>query len=565
MKKFSKITAMLLALIMVFALGSTALASTPTQTYTITITNSVVDETYTAYKIFDATYNGNAVAYTISTSSEWWNTVTNNNAGTAAAFNANGLRFTKTLVAGVYTVSQGPVAAIMDNSTTPATEVVPALTAADFDPAAFANLLDGAKSGKTKAAEATATATTLTLNVNPDVPGYYFVDTSLGSLCSLNTAKPNANIEEKNEVIPVPEKEVSDTEVQVGDVLEYTITMTDVKGTNLAATITDTMSKGLSFNNDAVLVASQYTKVDQATVTQPVSGTDYYTFDATNGVYVKAEGLTAWAANTDYFTKADTTLTAGNQYTQSVATDQTTGETTITWVISAAFMTSLNEHDTIVFTYHATVGEDASLDGTEQNAVAITYSNQHLDGIPVTVTFHDLTIDKTDGTNALKGAKFELYREGTPQVAVPLVQMTDAEALAALNAGNTGTQITTLPANTVFYKVVTAGTTGASNEIDMTQKDATTGELLYSSAHIFGLDADSKYYLTETVAPEGYNLLDEQVEVAAGANTVTVVNNAGSVLPSTGGIGTQIFTIVGAILIVCAGVTLIVRRRMERQ
>ena len=45
--------------------------------------------------------------------------------------------------------------------------------------------------------------------------------------------------------------------------------------------------------------------------------------------------------------------------------------------------------------------------------------------------------------------------------------------------------------------------------------------------------------------------------------TVTVLNQAGSVLPSTGGIGTTIFYIIGAILVIGAGVVLVTRRRMN--
>jgi len=47
--------------------------------------------------------------------------------------------------------------------------------------------------------------------------------------------------------------------------------------------------------------------------------------------------------------------------------------------------------------------------------------------------------------------------------------------------------------------------------------------------------------------------------------TSTVINEAGSVLPSTGGIGTTIFYIIGAILVIGAGVVLVTRRRMNVQ
>ena len=52
---------------------------------------------------------------------------------------------------------------------------------------------------------------------------------------------------------------------------------------------------------------------------------------------------------------------------------------------------------------------------------------------------------------------------------------------------------------------------------------------------------------------------------ATGSNKVSIVNNAGAVLPSTGGIGTTIFYVVGSILVIAAGVLLITKKRMSRE
>lgn len=62
MKTTKKLFALALALVMVFALTATAFADS---TYTITIGGAVAGETYTAYKIFDATISGSNVSYTI--------------------------------------------------------------------------------------------------------------------------------------------------------------------------------------------------------------------------------------------------------------------------------------------------------------------------------------------------------------------------------------------------------------------------------------------------------------------------------------------------------------------
>jgi len=101
-----------------------------------------------------------------------------------------------------------------------------------------------------------------------------------------------------------------------------------------------------------------------------------------------------------------------------------------------------------------------------------------------------------------------------------------------------------------------------------------------------GLDAGS-YVLKETTTPAGYNTINpieftistsetgtvvdvkdgEEViftaDAPAGSLSTDVINNPGSILPSTGGIGTTIFYALGAILVLAAGATLVVRRRMS--
>lgn len=117
---------------------------------------------------------------------------------------------------------------------------------------------------------------------------------------------------------------------------------------------------------------------------------------------------------------------------------------------------------------------------------------------------------------------------------------------------------------------------------------------------VIGLDSGT-YELTETAAPEGYNKLDGPVEVVLtattkndqawddfdantaltaltvtasselgtvdtnrGIGTITIANNKGSSLPSTGSIGTVLFYIVGGTLFVGAGVTLITKKRVGK-
>ena len=84
---------------------------------------------------------------------------------------------------------------------------------------------------------------------------------------------------------------------------------------------------------------------------------------------------------------------------------------------------------------------------------------------------------------------------------------------------------------------------------------------------IWGVDSDEDYSITELQAPKGYNLLNpptKEVTVNADNSTrIEVENYSGTELPSTGGIGTTILYIIGAILVLGAGILLVVRRRMN--
>lgn len=92
---------------------------------------------------------------------------------------------------------------------------------------------------------------------------------------------------------------------------------------------------------------------------------------------------------------------------------------------------------------------------------------------------------------------------------------------------------------------------------------------------ITGLDSDT-YYLEEIVAPAGYNLLKAPITVTVkndgtvtyGDNStgeVRVLNSTGTELPSTGGMGTTIFYVLGGVLMAGAFVLLVVRKRMRTE
>ena len=96
--------------------------------------------------------------------------------------------------------------------------------------------------------------------------------------------------------------------------------------------------------------------------------------------------------------------------------------------------------------------------------------------------------------------------------------------------------------------------------------------------------AEGKYYLTEVEAPKGYNKLNKDIEIeinssgaieykerdSIGAGSVTqfdefikIENKTGTVLPSTGGVGTTMMYIVGAALLIGSGVLLITKKNAK--
>ena len=129
------------------------------------------------------------------------------------------------------------------------------------------------------------------------------------------------------------------------------------------------------------------------------------------------------------------------------------------------------------------------------------------------------------------------------------------------------------------YRVATAAEINGNKTVDYIETVAG------KTVKISGLDK-KVYYLEETVPPVGYNGLTERVTVdlSTGSKKVTngyftdgtydeasadsiggvaVVNNAGTILPGTGGIGTTIFYVIGGGLMAAAAILLITKKRME--
>ena len=332
-KTFKKLFAALLAAALVLAMAVPAFAVTNATKGSITISNTVKDETYTIYRMFKLdSYNAESNTYSYTVESDWEG-------------------FFKTGAGGNYITLDG-----QNHPTWTAADENDSTTVAAFAKAALAWAADKKISGTKE----TATGDTVTFS-NLDL-GYYLVDSSLGALCGLNTTNPDATIKEKNEK-PEIKKEVqtsagdwsSENNAKIGDTVEYKVEIKVADGAQ-KYTVTDTMSKGLTFNNSSLKVTAN----DAVT-------TDYTLTSTTNG---------------------------------------------FTLVLPETYVSTLTKGTTIIVTYNATLNKDAVIDGDgNANEVKLSYGN-HQNTVPSKVTTKSYQFDlvKVDGTTnkLLDGAEFEL-------------------------------------------------------------------------------------------------------------------------------------------------------------
>lgn len=376
------------------------------------------------------------------------------------------------------------------------------------DPAAFARLAHAyaVDPQNQVPSQGTETASSTTVKFENLALGYYLVDSNQGVLCGLSTTNPDAVMEEKNGV-PTGEKEVEeDSTLAFGHVNDADIGQTvHFKSTILTQpgaenyVFQDKMSAGLTFDGS---------------------------------VTVTLEGETV---DPKYYTLRTTGVTAG--YTFEV-------------LFTQEFCDTLSENGELVIHYSATVNAQAVVAGDgNPNESRLVYGE---DGEFKTTP--SVTKTYTWGLDVLKYANGD-EKKRLEGVRFVLLNFDKSKAAVVINGKLTGWAA--VPEDGAAWPANTELTTDADGRIS-----------------VDGLDADT-YYLRETAGKPGFNKLDGDVAVTITAESTDgttmrytrpeekINNNSGTLLPSTGGMGTAIFYAAGGILVLGAGVLLVTRKRME--
>ena len=513
MKHIKKLASLLLALVMVLSLAVTAFADEPT-TYSITINNSTAGHTYEAYQIFTGDLATNEAGNKVLSNIVWGSGVSE--AGQTAL---------------------GDAAAKAETLKTEA------------DAKAFAKAV---APYLTTAAGSANTVTDGKYVISGLAAGYYLVKDQDGSLTGDNDSYTEYIIQVVGNVTATPKSDVPEVQKKVKDINDSTdTTKTDWQDSadydigdsipfQLKATLADnvssyttykvvfhdTLSKGLTYNNDAKVY---------------IDGTETNGFTVT--ATVNADGITTLTVSCDDV-KA---LGAGNSS-----------------VITVEYTAKLNEN--------AVLGSAGN-----PNEVYLEYSNnpnksengnnetgETPKDVVIVFTYKTI-INKVDSENApLTGAAFKLEK---------LIKGKDGAAgtwttVKEFTVDETTTSFTFSGLDDGQYKLTETKTPAGYNTIDPiyfvieATHDATadTPALTVLKAYLTDENGNKK---TEVKDGETVNIDLGTVDLTAGSITTTVVNKSGSELPSTGGIGTTIFYVLGSILVIGAAVLLVTKKRMS--
>ena len=580
MKRMKRVLAFALAAVMTAAMSLSAFAEDVEYTGSdkangsIKITNTTIGQKYEVYKLFDASVR-------------------------AEGLDENGKGISYTLPAGKTIEAPADdwfeVTAVGNVIAKDALEDAVKAAAQDPDSAESDPFITWAKNFGTKVNEHVATENSINFTKLPY--GYYFVVSQLGAVISVDSTTPNVELIDKNQ-IPTPDngddkpgKVIIDTEGNKATVSNASLNERQTFDIAVNATnyygekkiwkyvITDELGDGMSYDMDDLGVT-----VGGETIAESADG------GADNGyviTYYDADG-----AETQTIAEAQSfriemnwtdggTLEADHLYDNAV-------EIHVTY---KAFLDPAKAE-----------GVESGSTPNENKANFFFYSDDDDPDDPTppeplypdfkTKTYTtEIEISKVDDSeNPLEGAEFTLTSTDGAKVVITITDSFEEDAQGTywkLKDGSyTATDPNTEGINQDLYENIqikykkTANTLVSKGE-DQTETNMSafvdsTGKVVFR-----GL-GEGTYKIEETVVPAGFNkaadieftvgfdvenkafsVENDEIELEDNKLKVTIVNNKGVELPSTGGAGTTMFYIIGSILVIGAGIVLVAKRRMN--
>lgn len=274
---------------------------------------------------------------------------------------------------------------------------------------------------------------------------------------------------------------------------------------------------------------------------------------------------------------------------------ETPEEKTLTYVTELDITKYVNS----VAENHLLAGAEFTLTGTSKQVVlnTVDYYEASENG-----TYY-LLLDGTYTETAPTGTEYVEIGVGTKDTTTGYIKNEDGKFVVPTDKtqyeGKTiyklvkGTATDYADVNTKYEKKTATETTYVDADVSIELTTGADGKISFKDL------GAGKYTLTETVTPDGFNTIDpiefeivftgpdrgvvtgqetciwdivsDDFEVSEGGNeqstggifSANIINKSGSLLPSTGGIGTTIFYVVGGILVIGAGILLVTKKRMS--